>query len=651
MNELMLSIKFRIFFGISLFGIFLNKLNAQPLEIWEIQGTGAVSPYVFDVVTTEGNIVTAKGNGFFFLQSPADRSDNNPFTSDALLVNTSYSGQVGDVITVTGRVLETDGTTSISSSNIAITFLSSGVLPPPPVILGEGLPSTEPSAVHSLERVENMLVQFSATASGPTSGLELTPLTTSGRRPFREPGIQYPGLPGLPVWDGNPEIFWFDPNGLNAPNNRFINTGASVDATAVMLEAEPGYWLALPLSYSVTGGPVSRSVRDPLPAEFTVGSLNVLRLFDNTSHTNLRLQKLARYINRQLRLPDILALQEVGSLAILQDLSYYINLEAPGTNYVPYLIPSGGEIDLGFLARPGLLEIQVSRLGANESFSLGGRLHDRPPLLLEASLPTSPPVPIRVLNLHLRSLIGIEGPDAAFVRNKRHQQAISVANMVQALQQEGNLIVVGDFNAYQFTDGYVDVANQVSGGSSLGAQFPPLPIVSPPLVNQVELLPAEERYSYVFEGSAQVLDQCLTSTLNGLQARGMQYGRGNADNALAYEDNPFLLERSSDHDGFVLFLEAEGVLATTTNYPEEEMLVRFVQPIQPGGAIYLHSRSQGELENLELFTLQGQLIWQTALFGREASLQLPATVRSGRAYILRVASEKRIKIMKMIVNY
>lgn len=650
MNELMLSIKFRIFIGISLFGVFLNNTNAQSLEIWEIQGSGAVSPYAFDVVTTEANIVTAKGNGFFFLQAPPDRSDNNPLTSDALLVNTSYAGQVGDVISVTGRVLETDGTTSISSSNIAITFLSGGSALPPPVILGEGLPSTEPSAVHSLERVENMIVQFSATASGPTSGLELAPLTTSGQRPFREPGIQYPGLPGLPVWDGNPEIFWFDPNGLNAPNNRFINTGASVDATAVMLEAEPGFWLALPLSYTVNGGPVSRPVRDPLPAEFTVGSLNVLRLFDNTSNTNLRLQKLARYIDRRLRLPDILAVQEAGSLAVLQDLSYYINLEAPGANYAPYLIPSGGEIDLGFLVRPGLLEVQVSRLGANESFTLGGRLHDRPPLLLEALLPTSPPIPIRVLNLHLRSLIGIEGPDAAFVRNKRHQQAISVANMVQALQQEGNLIVVGDFNAYQFTDGYVDVANQISGGQSLGAQFPPLPAVSPPLVNQVELLPAEERYSYVFEGSAQVLDQCLTSALNGLQAKGMQYGRGNADNARAYEDNPFLPERSSDHDGFVLFLEAEGVLAASPNQGEEEMLIQFAQPIRENGEIYLHSGYRGALKSIELFSLQGQLIWRSALSGREASLRLPPTARSGQAYVLRVTSEERVKVMKMLVD-
>ncbi|MCB0599021.1 MAG: hypothetical protein H6557_30755 [Lewinellaceae bacterium] len=647
----MSSAKFRIILGILLLRIIPINVEAQALEIWEIQGAGAESPYEFEVVTTEENIVTAKGDGFIFLQCPPERSDNNPLTSDGILANTAYSGQVGDVVTVTGRVLETDGTTSFSSSNITVTFVSSGATLPAPAALGENFPSAEPSAVHSLEAVENMLVQFSATASGPTTNLELTPLATSGQRPFREPGILYPGLPGLPAWDGNPEVFWFDPNGLNAPNNRFINTGARVDATAVMLEAGPGFWLALPVSYTVSGSSVLRPVRDPLPGEFTVGSLNVLRLFGNTPTTNLRLQKLARYIDRQLRLPDILALQEVGSLAVLQDLAYYIELEAPGTRYEAYMVPGGGEINLGFLAKPFIEEVQLSQLGANEGFSLGGRLHDRPPLLLEGTLPTSPPTPIRVLNLHLRSLLGIEGPDATFVRTKRHQQAISVANMVQARQQPaGNLIVVGDFNAFQFSDGYVDVTNQIAGGPSLGAQFPPLPIVSPPLANQAEWLPAEERYSYVFDGNAQILDQCLVSTLNGLQPKGMQYGRGNADNALAYADNPFLAERASDHDGLVLFLETENTVNATWPSTEEGILVQFAQPIPAGGSIYLRSRDSGQLKSIELYTLQGQQAWRRPLSGKEASLQLPAPISGGKTYFLRVEGERGARVMKLMVE-
>ncbi|MCB0588375.1 MAG: hypothetical protein KDD06_23990 [Phaeodactylibacter sp.] len=634
-----------------MFRIIPNNLEAQSLEIWEIQGEGVSSPYAFDIVTTEENIVTAKGNGFFFLQTPPERSDNNPLTSDGLLVNTGYPGQIGDVVSITGRVLETDGTTSISSSNIEITFISGGAPMPLPVGLGDSLPAAVPSLVHSLEHLENMVVEFSATATGPSSNLELTPLTTSPMRPFREPGVRYPGLPGLPVWDGNPEIFWLDPNGLNAPNNRFISAGAQIEATAILLEADQDFWLALPLSYSVNGSAVLRTVRDPGPGEFTVGSLNVLRLFANTASTNLRLQKLARYIGRQLRLPDVLALQEVGSLSVLRDLAYYIELEAPGTQYEAYLIPSGGEINLGFLIRAGIQNATVSQLGANEVFTLGGRLHDRPPLLLEAQLPTSPPTTIRVLNLHLRSLLGIEGPDADFVKAKRYQQSLSVANMAQSLQQEGNLIIVGDFNAYQFSDGYVDVTNQISGTPSLGAQYPVVSIVDPPLANQAELLPQQERYSYVFEGSAQILDQCLTSTLmEGIEVKGMQYGRGNADNALAYADNPFLAERASDHDGLVLFLQTENVMNTAGSLPGQEIEIRFPQPITANANIYLKKRNGGPLKNAELYSLQGQMIWRYSLFGQDANLHLPANLREGQVYLLRVTGERAERVVRVIVN-
>lgn len=646
----MLNPKFGIIIGILLFRIIINSAHAQELEIWQAQGEGVASPYQFEVVTLPENIVTARGNGFFFIQTPPERSDDNPSSSDAMLVNTAYNGEVGDLVSITGRILEIDGATGISSSGITVNTISSGHPLPPPVTLGQGLPSSQSSDIHSLERVENMLVQFSATASGPTDELELTPLSASGQRPFREPGIRHPGLPGLPVWDGNPEVFWFDPNGLNAPNNRFINAGAMVEARAILTEAGRGFWLAMPLEYAVSGGPVRQAVRDPEAGEFTIGSLNALQLFANTAATSQRLRKLARYIDEQLRLPDILALQEVGSLEVLRDLAYYLGQEAPGTDYEAYLLPGGGEINLGFLVKQGVEVSAVRQLGNNETFSQGGRLHDRPPLLLEAMLPTSPPTPIRVLNLHLRSLLGIEGPDSSFVRNKRHQQAISVANMAQALQQEGNLIVLGDFNAYEFTDGYVDVASQISGRPSLGAQLPPAPIVSPPLANQVEQLPAAERYSYVFEGNAQVLDQCLTSAMEGLIVKGMQYGRGNADNALAYFGNPFLMERASDHDGLVLFLEAENAVNTASpSGPLNSIDIQFAQPMPAGGSIYLNSRNSGRLKSLEIRNLQGQMIWRKPLQGREASVQLPLSIPAGQMYVLRVAGENGVRAERVLV--
>lgn len=629
--------------------LFFFGLGAQPLEIWQIQGSGNASPYLYELVSTEGNIVTAKGNGFFFIQCPPERSDDNPLTSDGIMIDAPYSGQVGDLVNISGQILENDGMTAFGAAFLQIQKTGSGAALPPPVTLGPGLPAESPAAVHSLERVEGMLVQFTATASGPTNHQELTPLTANGQRPFREPGIRHPGLPGLPVWDGNPEIFWFKPNGLNAPNNRFINTGATVEATAVMLEADDGFWLALPTAYTLSNQTVVKAVRLAQPQEFTIGSLNCYLLFESDSNYPQRLQKLARYIHELMLLPDIVALQEVGSLTALEGLSAAIRQVAPQANYNAYLLPGNDDIQLGYLVSNRIQVQAVTQLGADEPFYLGGSLHDRPPLLLEALLPSSPPVPIKVLNLHLRSLIGIEGATAGFVRNKRHRQSQGVATMVQSLQQGANLVVVGDFNAFEFTDGYVDVVNQIAGRTSLGAQFTPSPIVHPPLLNLVEQLPSAERYSYVYEGSAQVLDHCLASSpMEGLAISGMQYVRANADNALAYLSNPFLLERTSDHDGFVLFLEALNPVGLSNLPPASGIQLSYAQPLRPGGEILVHSEN-ARLLDWEAYLPNGQRAWHAPLSGSTASLRLPPHLPAGQWYLIRVRGENGIASGKVVV--
>ena len=645
----MLTRKFLIIFLFLTSSALQKGWYAQPLEIWQIQGEGNSSPYVNQIVTTAENVVTARGNGFFFIQTPSGRSDNNPITSDGIMVDAPYFGQVGDLVTITGRIWEVGGMTLFSSSGLQANTVGSGAALPPVVLLDDSLPSDIPSPVHSLERVEGMLVQFSAVACGPSDYQELVPLTTSTHRPFREPGILQPGLPGLPVWDGNPELFWFDPNGLGGPNNRFINTGANIDATAIMVEADQGFWLALPASYTLNSPPFLQAVRPAESNEFTIGSLNCLQFFSDADNYTLRLQKLSRYITELMRLPDILAVQEVGSLSALQDLAYYIKLLAPQANYQAYLLSGNADIKMGFLVRSRIQNVQVTQLGASESLAIGGLLHDRPPALLEATLPTSPPTPIRVLNLHLRSLIGIEGPDSGFVRTKRYQQAVSVANMVQSLQQDGNLVVVGDYNAYEFTDGYVDVVNQIAGQESLGAQFAITPIVNPPLLKVNSLLPPEERYSYVYQGNAQAIDHCLASTMNALTIKGMQYARGNADNALAYFDNAFLPQRSSDHDGFVLFLEAQHPVSLRETKTDPGIQLSFQQPLPAGSPIHIHSEA-GELLGLELYFPNGQAAWQTRLSGRETTVYLPASLPFASWYGLRVTSEKGQYAGKLLVE-
>lgn len=554
------------------------------LEIWQIQGSGGISPYTFQTVTTGPNVVTAVGSGFFFMQTPEQRSDGNALTAEGLLVIASVPGgvSVGAAVTVTGQISEDDGMTTLYAQEVTVT--SAGAALPPAIALGPALPSPLPAALPSLERIEGMRVVIEeARVCGPSNFDEDAALSLGAALPQREPGILFPGQSGLPVWDGNPEIFWIDPDALNAPNNRFLSVGMRVSGSGVMMQYGERYFF-LPLQYSTSGSALVEAVRPKAPGELTVGSYNALQLRTDVNNYSQRLAKAARYIVEALRAPDILALQEVGSLTALQDLALQIGQLDGSISYVPHFRTGNDDIHLAFLVKSGLQEVSVTQLGKDMFLSLGGRLHDRPPLLLEAQLPTTPPTSIAVLNLHLRSLLGIEGADANFVRTKRHEQAVSVAQMVQARQAQ-NLVVVGDFNAFPFTDGYVDVLSQIAGRSSLGAQFAVQPIVSPALTDHAASLPEEARYSYIFDGSAQQIDHCLSTALPDFVEAELQLARGNAGAALAFAPNTQLFQRSSDHDGLVLFLLPAALVSAHEAAPEA--LRCYPNPVAASQRLYI----------------------------------------------------------------
>jgi hypothetical protein len=182
--------------------------------------------------------------------------------------------------------------------------------------------------------------------------------------------------------------------------------------------------------------------------------------------------------------------------------------------------------------------------------------------------------------------------------------------------------VLGDFNAFHFTDGYVDVFNQIGGQNSLGALLPPLSITVPPLANQLESLPPSERYSYVFQGSAQALDHCLTADLEGLKVNELQYARGNADFPEAYASNPNLPLRASDHDGLVLFVEPDGTVPTAEPTASSALRLMGPNPIRQGQSVQLKSEAT-PLRQLRLYSANGQLLVQRKLQGTQYAFTWP----------------------------
>ena len=255
-------------------------------------------------------------------------------------------------------------------------------------------------------------------------------------------------------------------------------------------------------------------------------------------------------------------------------------------DYDAYLMeghdPSG--IDVGFLVRRDRVKVlSVRQLAADETWDDNGStsyLHDHPPLLLTAQAGL---LRFQVISVHTKARQNVDssGSSADRDREKRFLQAKSLATQVQAIQTDRKnllapLLVVGDFNAYQFSDGFTDVVGLISGKYDDSQNLLKLGknLVKPTLWNAVDSVPAQDRYSFLFtenfgniqgEGprkvpTHQVLDHALLNTV----ARGlflqMQYGRGNLDApAQTLDDAASATDATkaigaSDHDGFVVEL-------------------------------------------------------------------------------------------------
>ncbi|MGH9362903.1 MAG: hypothetical protein ACRD2T_13395, partial [Thermoanaerobaculia bacterium] len=601
--------------------------SCQPVEekeIWEIQGNGLASPYTGQTILTKGNVVTAVIPNGYFIQDPTPDAD--PETSNGLHVFTGSAPTVavGDLIDVQGNIAEFFDLTEMTGATASV--LSTGNALPAPVLFGPTLPSpNQPQPATELERFEGMLVRVeNGTVSGPTNQFGEASIVASAQRAYREPGIAFPGLPGLPVWDGNPEVFEVDTDFIG-----FVQLAAG----AVIVEVEGplsfgfGDYQILPTALTAVGTIMPAPVRGREAGELTVGSQNLFRLFDTVNDPDCgdvvstpqqfadRLNKFSLQIRDVLGSPDVLAVSEVENLGTLQQLAAKLNADDPSLDYTAYLEEGNdvGCIDVGFLVRDTVDVDSIAQFGKDDTFVFNNTtflLNDRPPLVLEGSYTgNDAPFPLTVIAVHQRSLSGIEGNDGPRVREKRHQQALRLSQFIQQLQTDTpglRLISIGDFNAFQFTDGYVDVMGQVTGNPDpAGALIPATDEVDPDLTNQTFSESPDQRYSFVFDGSAQALDHGVTS--QGLAAfmRGAEHSRGNADAPFAFNADASTPLRSADHDGLVLFVmsdsDADGV-------PDDA-------DVCPGTAIPETAPSAGQLAPNHWALLDGDTIFDTVTPG------------------------------------
>ncbi|MFL6333298.1 MAG: hypothetical protein ACJ754_08165 [Pyrinomonadaceae bacterium] len=602
--------------------------------IHDIQGNGTASPIAGQTVSTTGIVTLLKtgsnaGNGAasgFFLQDEEGNYDADPNTSEGIFVFTSSvpAVSVGDKVRVNGTVQEFNGLTEISSVTSVAVLGTGNTLPTDIEFTTTDLDPTAAPTQPQLEKYEGMRVCSSAggyvTVAPNDTFFDVYAVLLNVARPLREPGIQSgdpvppdptSGTPdaNVAIWDKNPERLKIDTNGRAGAPNVPYTSNVLMSLIGPLDYAFGEYRLVAEDDPSASPNMTATAVPEPDSNEFTIGSFNI----ENFNNNATQRQKAALTIRNILHSPDIVGTVEIFDLADLQALRDQINNDAVGAGdpnpaYEAYLVEQDGtsedsDQDVGFLVKTSRVQVNsVTQEREEETYinPVNGQpetLHDRPPLVLDATVDPSGANPQHVIVVvnHLRSFIDIEmvAGEGLRVREKRKKQAESVADLLNDLQTANPgvpVISVGDYNAFQFSSGYDDPVSVIKGTPRADDQIvvdqsPDL--VNPDFTNLIDTLPAEERYSFVFEGTPQALDHHIVNGAARARNTRTAIARVNSDfpeaPAATYLNNAAIPERSSDHDPVVSYYRL-GAAPTTGSLLISEFRFRGPGP-DSGGSV------------------------------------------------------------------
>ncbi|MFD7977616.1 endonuclease/exonuclease/phosphatase family protein [Streptomyces sp. NPDC059071] len=544
---------------------------AASVRIHDIQGTTRVSPLVGKQVTGVTGIVTAVrtyGSRGFWIQDP--QADDNPATSEGIFVFTSSAPTVavGDSVSVNGTVTEyvpgglNSGNQSLTQlSKPAVTVLSKGNQVPAPVTIWAGsvpdayTPAGDPAA------------------GGSINGLTLDPETYAldYYESLEGTNVRIGSSRVVGATDPYHEL-WVTVKPFENDNSRGGTVYGSYDsqntgrlqvqqlapvAQQPFPKANVGDWLAGttegPLDfnqfggYTLVAGKLGEQVDLGLEREVTekqhknelaVATYNVENL--DPSDPQEKFDALAKAVVENLASPDIVALEEIqddngakndGTVTAGETLKKFTAaiVAAGGPAYEWRSIDPqngkdggepGGNIRQVFLFNPERVSF-VDRAGGDATTATAvtgskgdahltlspGRIdpantaweNSRKPLAGEFRFRGRTVI---VVANHFGSKGGDESivshhqPPARSSEAKRLLQAQAVNAFVKdviALDKQADVLVLGDINDFEFSG----TTQALTDG---GALFP-----------AVKSLPAEERYSYVYQGNSQVLDQILTS--------------------------------------------------------------------------------------------------------------------------------------------
>ncbi|MFJ3901814.1 endonuclease/exonuclease/phosphatase family protein [Streptomyces sp. NPDC090025] len=544
---------------------------ADAVRIHDIQGTTRVSPLVGKQVAGVTGIVTGVrtyGSRGFWMQDP--QADADPATSEGVFVFTSSvpTVAVGDAVSVDGTVTEyvpgglASGNQSLTQlSKPAVKVLSQGNKVPAPVTIWAGsvpsayTPEGDPAAGGS---INGLTLRPRKYALDYYESLEGTNVRIGSSRvvgatdPYYELWVTVKPFENLNRRGGT--VY----GSYDAQNTGRIQVQQMAPvAQQPFPKANVGDWLAGatagPLDFNQFGGytlvanslgkvvdmGLDREVtRRQHRGELAVATYNVENL--DPSDPQEKFDALAKAVVENLASPDVVALEEIqddngakndGTVSAGATLKKFTDaiVAAGGPAYQWRSIDPqnnkdggepGGNIRQVFLFNPERVSF-VDRTGGDATTATAvtgtkgdahltlspGRIDPANAAWADSRKPLAGEFVFRGRTVFvIANHFGSKGGDESIVSHhqppvrsseaKRLLQAQAVNTFVKnvlAVDKKADVLVVGDINDFEFSG----TTRALTDG---GALFPAM-----------KSLPRSERYSYVYQGNSQVLDQILTS--------------------------------------------------------------------------------------------------------------------------------------------
>ncbi|MEP7193368.1 MAG: lamin tail domain-containing protein [Actinomycetota bacterium] len=585
----------------------------EPETIAQIQGASHTSPYNGKQVNGVLGVVTAVGPNGYWLQSTTP--DGDIATSEGLFVYTKavITVAVGDDVSVDGSISEyrPGGNPNLTTTELTgpkVTVITSGNDLPAPVVLGVDRiapqqvielldpvnveypdavfdPTTD--AIDFYESLEGMLTTVrDAKVVGPTKSFgELTVIPGQKVDAISTPrgGVLY--------------------SGYDHPNAMRVQLDDSLLPYGAMPKASVGDSIAgdtvgvIDYSYSnpklevietplLTPGGLQREItKTPSNNQLAVSTFNVENLAPGDAQ--IKFDRLARQLVNNLKSPDILALEEIqdnsgaakdGTVDSTQTtvkliaaitaaggpayFSRWVNPQdltdggAPGAN-IRQVFLYRTDRDVAFVDAPAgdaTTAESLTMIDGRPHLALNpGRITPTNAAWDDSRRPLAGEFTFRgktvfVIANHFSSkggddpLFGRWQHPVRFSEDARHLQATEIRsflNLLLVADKNANVVVLGDINDFEFSE-TVDI--MVGSGANAIVDLP-------------RELPPNERYSYVYEGNSQVLDQILISKALTVAPPGAKHPGYDYD--IVHTNSEFY-DQDSDHDPQVVRLAMRG---------------------------------------------------------------------------------------------